>query len=97
MIVNFKRSYEQANGLVDEICKCGGKAIGVQADVAQKPEVERMLEKALGEFGQIDILVNNAGVYNPATILDTSEEELDNMIAVNLKGILHTVQAVAPT
>ncbi len=97
MIVNFKRSYEQANGLVDEICKCGGKAIGVQADVAQKPEVERMLEKALGEFGQIDILVNNAGVYNPATILDTSEEELDNMIAVNLKGILHTVQAVAHT
>jgi NAD(P)-dependent dehydrogenase (short-subunit alcohol dehydrogenase family) len=65
----------------------GGEALGVDADVRSEPQVERMVERALERFGRIDVLVNNAGVYTggiPAT--DTTEEQWDAAVDVNLKG-----------
>jgi NAD(P)-dependent dehydrogenase (short-subunit alcohol dehydrogenase family) len=65
----------------------GGEALSVDADVRSESQVERMVERALERFGRVDVLVNNAGVYTggvPAT--DTTEEQWDAAVDVNLKG-----------
>jgi 3-oxoacyl-[acyl-carrier protein] reductase len=63
VIVNYASSKNDADKVVDEISKRGGKAVAVQGDVAKKAEVERLFGHAEKAFGKIDILVNNAGVY----------------------------------
>src|SRR5438477_8487462 len=63
VVVNYASSKEGADRAVDEITKGGGKAIAVQANVAQKADVERLFSAAEKAFGKIDILVNNAGIY----------------------------------
>src|SRR5439155_20304024 len=64
VVVNYASSKEDADRVVDEIAKRGGKAIAVQANVAKKAEIERLFSAAKKAFGKIDILVNNAGVYD---------------------------------
>lgn len=96
VVVNYAKNHEQARQLVDEIEKAGGQAMGVQADVAQRSQVLAMVETALGQFGKIDVLVNNAAIIHRANIMTLTEEHLDEMIAVNVKGIIHCTQAAAP-
>src|SRR5712691_10332308 len=62
-VVNYASSKKDADKVVDEISKRGGKAIAIQGNVAKKAEVERLFAEAEKAFGKIDILVNNAGVY----------------------------------
>src|SRR3954469_15248356 len=68
VVVNYSSSKSEADKLVDEITKLGGRAVAVQASVAKKAEVERLFAEAKKAFGKIDILVNNAGVYEFAPI-----------------------------
>src|SRR5438105_2056350 len=63
VVVNYASAQEGADRIVDEITKGGGKAIAVQADVAKKNDIERLLVETKRAFGQLDILVNNASVY----------------------------------
>jgi NAD(P)-dependent dehydrogenase (short-subunit alcohol dehydrogenase family) len=63
VVVNYASSKSDADKVVDEITKMGGKAVAVQGNVAKKAEVERLFAAAEKAFGKIDILVNNAGVY----------------------------------
>jgi len=63
VVVNYASSKKDADKVVDEITKGGGKAVAVQGSVAKKAEVERLFAAAEKAFGKIDILVNNAGVY----------------------------------
>jgi 3-oxoacyl-[acyl-carrier protein] reductase len=55
-----------------------------------------MVDTALRELGAIDVLVNNAGVFRHGSLLTLTEEGLDDMVAVNVKGVIHCTQAVAP-
>jgi 3-oxoacyl-[acyl-carrier protein] reductase len=97
LVVNYSRSKDKAEEVVNEINKMGRKAIAVRANVANKDEVFSMVNKALNEFGKIDILVNNAGiVWRTNNILEASKEEWENVIGVNLLGTYYCVQAVAP-
>src|SRR5881275_2473131 len=64
VVVNYASAKQDADRVVDEISKRGGKAIAVQANVAKKAEVERLFAEATKAFGKIDVLVNNAGVYD---------------------------------
>lgn len=92
-------NYVQSRKAAEEVCRTitagGGKAIPVQADVADRSQVERMVETTLKEFSKIDILVNNGGILKASPLLEIPEEDLDRMIDVNLKGVLHCVRAVA--
>src|SRR5437870_1214272 len=63
VIVNYASSKTDADKVVDEITKRGGKAVAVQGNVAKKAEVEKLFAASEKTFGKIDILVNNAGVY----------------------------------
>ncbi len=72
---------------VQEIRKHDGEAIFVKTDVSNAVQVERLMETAVEKFGSIDILFNNAGIPGPHSITETSEEEWDRVIDINLKGV----------
>jgi NAD(P)-dependent dehydrogenase (short-subunit alcohol dehydrogenase family) len=76
----------RGQAVVDEINKSGGQAALVLGDVSKSSDVQKMVKEAVAKFGAIDILVNNAALTDHATILDSSEEEFDKVIAVSLKG-----------
>ena len=97
VLINYNQESAKADELIQEIEGFGGVAIAFQADVGDRDAVERMVEKAIGEFGKVDILVNNAGVaLRSGSLLDFKEDILDQMAEVNVKGVLHCAKAVAP-
>ena len=69
--------------------------MSVQADVADRVQVDQMVEAVLRRFRRVDILINNAGVSIPSNLLQASWQDLDRMIDVNLKGVIHCARAVA--
>lgn len=71
---------------VDEIRAFGGKAIPIRTDITVDEDVERMVQRAMEEFGQIDILVNNAAANINSTIADLPIKRWDLMMRVNLRG-----------
>jgi 3-oxoacyl-[acyl-carrier protein] reductase len=72
----------------------GRKALSFHVDVSKSGEVNAMVEKVLAQFGKIDILVNNAGICKVASIEETTEEDWDRIMAVNLKGVFLCSKAV---
>src|SRR5262249_18863291 len=75
VVVNYASSKTDADKIVDEIMKRGGRAVAVQGNVAKKAEVERLFAAAEKAFGKIDILVNNAGVYAFTPLEEVTEEK----------------------
>ena len=75
---------------------CGGNAFVVATDVTKRAEVERLLEAALARFGHIDVWVNNAGRGIGIRVMDFSEDDLDQMLAVNLKSAWYGMRAIVP-
>jgi 3-oxoacyl-[acyl-carrier protein] reductase len=72
--------------IVETVEAAGGRALGVQADVSDRPSVEAMAARVAEEVGGIDILVNNAAIYPSRPWTEITEEEWDRVLAVNLKG-----------
>ena len=72
---------------VETIHKQGGEAIGIEADITDSLQIDQFVSRAIEHFGRIDILVNNAGIGGSKGCLDTTEEDWDRMVAVNLKSI----------
>jgi len=87
---------DELDKLVDEIKGMGRKAIGVVADVSKSDQVKGAVDKAIAEFGKIDILVNNAGVLMMSPLIHTTEEQINAMIDVNIKGVIYCCQHVIP-
>jgi NAD(P)-dependent dehydrogenase (short-subunit alcohol dehydrogenase family) len=71
----------------DELRGPGGEAIFVRCDVSNEDQVKAMVAAALARYGRLDVLVNNAGIGVYKTVLDTTSEEWDRCLAVNLKGV----------
>lgn len=80
------RSEERGQAVVKGIARAGGTAIFIRSDVRLAEECRRAVEETLRAFGRLDILFNNAGVFYPNTAPDSSEEEWDLTLDVNLKG-----------
>jgi NAD(P)-dependent dehydrogenase (short-subunit alcohol dehydrogenase family) len=80
---------DQANGqaVVRTIVEGGGRAIFLRCDVTQAQDCQRAVQQTVSELGGLDILFNNAGIIRRATVLDTTEEEWDRVMAVNVKSI----------
>jgi NAD(P)-dependent dehydrogenase (short-subunit alcohol dehydrogenase family) len=81
---------------LSDIRACGTEAAHCQADVSKSSDVEAMVSFAVGRFGVLDFLVNNAGIPLIKTVLDTSEEEWDRVLAVNLKSVFLACRAPFP-
>jgi len=88
VIVNYSRSKDEAQRLVQRIGQAGGSAIALQADVAEEGEVERLFRDALAWRGRLDILVNNAGVYDFRPITAVDSAFIDRQWGLNVRGLL---------
>jgi 3-oxoacyl-[acyl-carrier protein] reductase len=92
VIVNYASAKHDADRVVDQISKRGGKAIAIQANVAKKADVERLFAETEKAFGKIDILVNNAGVYEFVPVEDVTEQQFHKMFDTNVLGLLLVTQ-----
>src|SRR5262245_22796663 len=86
VVVNYLVSAERARQVVLGITANGGKAVAIQADMSQVTEARRLVIETVNQFGRLDILVNNAGRFMPKPLAETTEEDFDQIIALNAKG-----------
>ena len=77
----------------EEIERAGGKAIAIQADAADAKAVKAAVEKTVATFGGLDVLVNNAGTAIPKPFAETTLEEMDRVIDINVRGVFVATQA----
>jgi acetoacetyl-CoA reductase len=96
VVVNYSRSKEPAEELVNEISEKGGEAIAVQADVSDAGQAQKLIDQAIEEYGRIDVLVNNAGINIDRTLKKLSVDDWDKVIQVDLNSAFYTVHAVLP-
>jgi 3-oxoacyl-[acyl-carrier protein] reductase len=94
VVVNYNRSADGAQEVVEEIERNGGRALAVQANVAEFGEAQELIKTARSEFGQIDILVNNAGTTRDMLLMMMSEDDWDVVLDTNLKSIYNCCKAV---
>lgn len=92
--VNFAGSKDRAQYVVDEIESLGKKAFKVQADVSKESDVTAMVKQTIDTFGSLDILVNNAGITRDNLLMRMKEEDFDQVINTNLKGVFLCMKAV---
>lgn len=92
VVVNHLRQAEAAQAVVKSIVQAGGDAFALDADVSQAADVQRLVADA----GEVHILVNNAGILQEKPFLDTTEDDWDRMLAVDLKSVFLTSRAVLP-
>ncbi len=87
---------QDAEPTVKEITASGGRAVFARADVTRASDCATVVERTMQEFGRIDILFNNAGIVRRATVVGTTEEEWDRVMAVNVKSIFLMSKAAIP-
>lgn len=92
VVINYNKSEKEAVELALSL----GNAIAVRADVKNRAEVKEMVKLAKENFSHIDVLINNAGIAEQKLFFDITEEDWDEMIGVNLKGIFNLCAEVAP-
>jgi 3-oxoacyl-[acyl-carrier protein] reductase len=92
VVVNYASSREGADRAVADIAAKGGKAVAVQANVAQQQDIERLFAETKKAFGALDILVNNAGLYELAPIGELTEELFHRHFNLNVLGLILTTQ-----
>jgi 3-oxoacyl-[acyl-carrier protein] reductase len=92
VVVNYASAKQDADRIVDEISKRGGKAVAIQGNVSKKPEVQRLFAEVEKAFGKIDLLVNNAGVYEFVPLEEVTEQQFHKMFDTNVLGTLLVTQ-----
>jgi 3-oxoacyl-[acyl-carrier protein] reductase len=92
--VNFSGSEAKANEIVDEIKALGRDAVAIKCDVSNTVEVTEMVKASIDRFGKLDILINNAGITRDNLLMRMKEEEWDDVINTNLKGVFLCTKAV---
>jgi 3-oxoacyl-[acyl-carrier protein] reductase len=91
--ITYTKGADAAASVVREIERAGGKAIAIQADAANADAVEAAVKKTVATFGRLDVLVNNAGTATPKRFEETTLEELDRLIDINVRGVFVATQA----
>ena len=91
--ITYTKGADAAASVVKEIESAGRKAIAIQADATDAGAVDAAVEKTVTTFGRLDVLVNNAGTAIPKTFEETTLEEMDRVLDVNVRGVFVATQA----
>jgi 3-oxoacyl-[acyl-carrier protein] reductase len=91
--ITYSKGADAAAAVVSAIEQAGGKAIAIQADATDTKAVQGAIEKTVATFGAIDVLVNNAGTAIPKAFEETTLEEMDRVIDINVRGVLAATRA----
>jgi 3-oxoacyl-[acyl-carrier protein] reductase len=95
VVVNYAGNEKAASEVVAAIESSGGAAVAVRADVSKSDEVRALFDAAIEHFGKVDILVNNAGVILYKKVQDVSDDELDRLLNINVKGVFYALREAA--
>ena len=94
--INYRANADTARELQDQIIGMGRRAVAIRSDVSSAGEVDHLVLATEEQLGPIDILVNNAGIARPQKLAEITEQDWDELIAVNLKSCFLMTQRVAP-
>lgn len=95
IVIDYVAHPEAAAALRQQVAALGDQAIGVDADISQVAGVQTLVDAAVRQFGRLDIMVNNAGVETRTSVLDTTEEQYEKVLDVNLKSAFFGTQLAA--
>ena len=91
--ITYTKGADAAASVIKEIERAGGKAIAIQADAADAGAGKAAVEKTVATFGRLDVLVNNAGTAVPKTFEETTLDEMDRVLDINVRGVFVATQA----
>jgi len=95
VVIDYVCHPEATEALERQVAALGDQAIGVKADVSKVAELQGLIDAAVKNFGRLDIMVNNAGVETRTSVLDTTEEQYEKVLAINLKSAFFGTQLAA--
>jgi len=88
-------SESDINETVEKITRDGGKAMGIVTNVAERDQVDQLIQTVIDQYDRLDVVVNNAGITADSTLVKMEEAQWDRVIDVNLKGVFNVSQAAA--
>ena len=95
IVIDYISDPSATDALEREIVALGEQAIGVDADVSRLDQLQLLVDAAVTQFGRVDVMVNNAGVETRTSVLDTTEEQYDKVLSINLKSAFFGTQVAA--
>jgi glucose 1-dehydrogenase len=95
VVIDYVADPEATEELEAQVAKLGDRAIGVDADVSKVDELQKLVDAAVSTFGRLDVMINNAGIETRSSILDTTEEQYDRVMGINLKSAFFGTQLAA--
>jgi glucose 1-dehydrogenase len=95
VVIDYRSHPEATEELEREIGSYGGSSVGVQADVSKLDDLQRLVDSAVQKYGRLDVMVNNAGIETRTSILDTTPDDFDKVLNVNLRGVFFATQYAA--
>ncbi|XHR30068.1 MAG: SDR family NAD(P)-dependent oxidoreductase [Chthoniobacteraceae bacterium] len=95
IVIDYVAHPEAAEALEQQVAALGDQAIGVDADVSKVADLQKLVDAAVQKFGRVDIMVNNAGVETRTSVLDTTEEQYEKVLEINLKSAFFGTQLAA--
>jgi glucose 1-dehydrogenase len=95
VVIDYVAHPEAAEALERRIAGLGDQSIAVKADVSKLVDLKRLVDAAVRRFGRLDIMVNNAGIETRTSVLDTTEDQYDKVLAINLKSAFFGTQLAA--
>jgi glucose 1-dehydrogenase len=95
IVIDYVAHPEATEALEKQVAALGHQAIGVKADVSKVAELQNLVDAAVQKFGRVDILVNNAGIETRTSVLNTTEQQYEKVLAINLKSAFFGTQLAA--
>jgi glucose 1-dehydrogenase len=95
IVIDYVTHPEATERLEQQVAALGDQVIGVQADVSKVVDLQNLINAAVQKFGRVDVMVNNAGIETRTSILNTTEQQYERVLAINLKSAFFGTQLAA--